>query len=85
MNKFTLEYNDKQNYYPYCYGCPIDKMDTCCEIQKKIMDGTAATTEIEEHRLTDVNLVSPDYAFENDFDERLKVQAELNKRNIEVN
>jgi hypothetical protein len=79
------EYNDEKKYYPYCYGCPIDKMDTCCEIQKKIMDGTATTTEIEEHRLTDVNLVSPDYAFENDFDERLNVQAELNERNIEVN
>ena len=79
------DYYDEQIYYPYCYGCPTDKMETCCEIQKKIIDGTATTAEIEEHRLTDVDLASPDYAFENDFDERLKVQADLNERNIEVN
>ena len=60
-------------------------MESCCEIQKKIIDGTATTDEIEEHGLVDVSLESPDYAFENDFDERLKVQAELNARNIEVN
>ena len=52
---------------------------------KKIINGTATTDEITEHGLTDVNLESPDYAFENDFDDRLKVQNELNERNIEVN
>ena len=79
------DYYDEQTFYPYCYGCPTDKMDTCCDIQKKIVDGTATQSEIDEHDLTNIDLESPDYAFENDFDERLKVQSELNERNIEVN
>lgn len=79
------DYYDEKTYFPYCHGCPNDKMESCCEIQKKIIDGIATTDEIDEHGLTDVTLESPDYAFENDFDERLKVQAELNARNIEVN
>ena len=79
------DYNAEDTFYPYCYGCPTDKMDTCCEIQKKILNGNATTEEIEDHGLIDINLESPDYAFENDFEERLKFQTELNKKNIEVN
>ena len=79
------EYYDEETYYPYCYGCPNDKMETCCDIQKKIIDGTATDEEIEAHELTDVQLSSPDYAFENDFDERIKFQNDLNELNIEVN
>ena len=79
------EYYDEDTYYPYCYGCPNDKMETCCDIQTKILNGSATNEEIEEHGLTDVNLSSPDYAFEDDFDDRLKYQNDLNDRNIEVN
>jgi hypothetical protein len=79
------DYYDKYTYFPYCYGCPNDKMESCCEIQRKIINGTATETEIEEHTLVNVNLASPDYAFVNDFDERLTAQEDLNSRNIEVN
>jgi hypothetical protein len=79
------DYYDEQTYFPCCYGCPNDKMESCCDIQNKMLNGTATTAEIEEHGLTDINFESPDYAFKNDFDERLKVQAELNNLNIEVN
>ena len=60
-------------------------METCCDIQTKILNGSATNEEIEEHGLMDVNLSSPDYVFEDDFDERLKYQNDLNDRNIEVN
>jgi hypothetical protein len=79
------DYNDEKTYFPYCYGCPNDQMDTCCDIQKKMIAGTATVAEIEKNGLTNINFASPDYAFKNDFDERLKVQSDLNERNIEVN
>ena len=79
------DYYDEATYYPHCHGCPTDKMETCCDIQEKILNGTATNEEIEEHGLTNVELSSPDYAFEDDFDERLKYQTELNEKNIEIN
>ena len=54
-------------------------------MSKKILDGTATDKEIREHGLDKVSLVSPDYVFENDFDERLKYKNELNERKIDVN
>ena len=78
-------FDDEDEYYPYCYGCPIDKMDGCCKIQEKIIDGTATDDEIAEHGLENKEFSSPDYAFKDDFNERLTYQSELNDKGLEVN
>ena len=29
-------YDSDDPFYPYCYGCPDNKMKTCCDVQKNI-------------------------------------------------
>jgi hypothetical protein len=78
-------YNDKGEYYPYCYGCGTDKMNTCCNIQQKMIDGTATDEEISEHGLTGKTFTSLDYAFKGDFADRIGYQDDLNVHGLEVN
>ena len=80
------EYNDKPGEYkPFCYGCSDDKMDKCCEIQDKIVAGTATTDEVTEYGLSGKLFISADYAFSDDFNERITYQTDLNEKGIEVN
>ena len=78
-------YNDTGEYYPYCYGCDIDKMETCCEVQQKIADGTATEEEIDEHGLTGKTFETPDYAFKDDFTERMNYKGDLEENGLNVN
>lgn len=78
-------YSDEGEYYPYCYGCNIDKMETCCEVQQKMVDGTATEEEIDEHGLTGKTFVTPDYAFKDDFTDRMNYKDELETNALNVN
>jgi hypothetical protein len=78
-------YNDEGEYYPYCYGCNIDKMETCCEVQQKMVDGTATEEEIDEHGLTGKTFVTPDYAFKDDFTDRMNYIDDLEVNGLNVN
>ena len=60
-------------------------MDKCCEIQDKIVAGTATTDEVTEYGLSGKLFISADYAFSDDFNERITYQTDLNEKGIEVN